>query len=179
MSRGRRPARPWWTVAKTLAQVFALWFVALIALPIGISIVEIELAVQRFPGYPQLAAIGLVVFGALGMWAALTLALAGRGTPLPMDETRRLVVTGPYAHVRNPFAIALLGQTTAVGIALGSVPVLIYVAVLGAWLYFYVRPREEGQLRERFGAAWIEYQRNVRAFRPRLSPYTPRATKPS
>ncbi len=170
--RVARPARPLWNVAKTLFELVVFWFMAVIALPIGISIVEIDLAIQRFPGYPQTAAVGFALFAALGLWAALTLAIAGRGTPLPMDEARRLVVTGPYAHVRNPLAIALLGQGTAVGVAMGSVPVLLYVAAVGAWMYFRVRPREERHLAKRFGTAWTDYSRNVRAFRPRLSPYS-------
>jgi protein-S-isoprenylcysteine O-methyltransferase Ste14 len=98
----------------------------------------------------------------------LTLAIAGRGTPLPVDEARRLVVTGPYAYVRNPLIIAALGQGTAIGLAFGSVPVLLYVAVSGAWWYFYARPREEAHLHDRFGKRWLDYRNNVRGFRPGL-----------
>jgi protein-S-isoprenylcysteine O-methyltransferase Ste14 len=169
--RPARPARPWWNVVKTLLDIALFWFIALIALPIGVAIVEIDLAIQRFPGFPQTAAVGFALFAALGLWAALTLAIAGRGTPLPMDEARRLVVTGPYAHVRNPLVISLLGQGTAFGLAMGSVPVLLYVAALAAWLCVRVRRREERHLAKRFGKAWTDYSRNVRAYRPRLSPY--------
>lgn len=156
---------------KTLLEMAVFWFVFLIALPIAISVVEVELAVQRFPGYPVLAALLLAFFSVVGLWAALTIAINGQGTPLPLDEARRLVVTGPYAYVRNPIAIAAMGQGTAIVLALGSYPVMIYIFAFGLWLYFYSRPREERHLHERYGERWVDYTRAVRAYRPRLTPY--------
>jgi protein-S-isoprenylcysteine O-methyltransferase Ste14 len=170
--RPARPATVWWNVTKTLFEFLALWFIFLIALPIGIAVIEVQLAMQRFPGYPVVASILLGLFALLGLWAALTLAVAGRGTPLPVDEARRLVVTGPYAYVRNPMAISALGQGTALVLALGSYPVMAYVLAAGLWVYYYSRPREERHLKKRYGDRWMEYQREVRAFRPRLRPYT-------
>ena len=167
------PAGPWWNVLKTLVVVFTFWFIALFALPIGISIVEVDLAIQRFPGFPRLATVLFGLFSLLGLWSALTLAIAGRGTPLPLDETRRFVVKGPYAYVRNPLTISILLQGTAIALALGSIPVSIYVLALGAWLYFYARPREERHLKDRFGKRWSDYVKHVRAYRPRVTPYRP------
>lgn len=169
--RPAHPARTWWNVTKTLLGIVFLWLVFIIALPIGISIVEVELAIQRFPGFPLTAAIALGGFALLGLWAALALAIEGRGTPLPVDEARRLVVGGPYAFVRNPLIISALGQGTAIGLAFGSIPVLIYVAVCAVWWYYYARPREEAHMKDRFGNRWLDYAANVRAFRPRLKGY--------
>ena len=169
--RRARPAGVWWNVTKTLLEVLSFWFVFLFALPIGISIVEVELAAQRFPGYPVIAAILLGVSTLLALWAALTIAIDGHGTPLPVDEARQLVVTGPYAYVRHPLAIASMGQGTAVVVALGSYPVMIYIAAVGLWLYFYARPREDRHLKERYGTKWTQYAKEVRAYRPRLTPY--------
>jgi protein-S-isoprenylcysteine O-methyltransferase Ste14 len=171
--RRARPAGVWWNVTKTLLEILVFWFVVLIALPIAISIVEVELAVQRFPGFPALSATLLGLFSLLGIWAALTIAIAGRGTPLPLDEARRLVTSGPYAYVRNPMAIAIAGQGAAIVLALGSIPVMLYFLILIAWMYFYSRPREERHLRERFGQRWTDYRKHVRAYRPRLTPYRP------
>jgi protein-S-isoprenylcysteine O-methyltransferase Ste14 len=171
IDRRARPAASWWNVTKTLVEIIALWFVFLIALPMVISIVEVKLAMQRFPGYPVLAAIMLAVFTLLGLWAALTLAIAGRGTPLPVDEVRTLVIAGPYAYVRHPIAIAAMGQGTAMVLTLGSYPVMIYVLAVAVWFYFVGMRKEERHLRQRFGERWKDYERQVRAFRPRLTPY--------
>lgn len=172
--RPARPARAWWNVAKTLVEIASLWFVFLIALPIGISVIEVELAIQRFPAYPVVAAFGLGAFSLLGLWAALTLAVQGRGTPLPVDEARRLVIAGPFAYVRNPLIVSALGQGTAMGLAFGSVPVLLYVAAGAVWWYFYARPKEEAHLEDKFGKRWLDYKQHVRAFRPRVTPHRPR-----
>lgn len=169
--RPARQARTAWNVAKTLTLLLTFWFLFLLVLPIGISIVEVELGIQRFPPQPALAVAGLVVFSALAAWAALALAIAGAGTPAPFDTARDLVVTGPYAFVRHPLVIAAGGQGVAIGLALGSVPVLAFVVLSIAFWYFVVRRPEERNLEQRFGDAWRRYARAVRGFRPRLSPY--------
>ena len=50
----------------------------------------------------------------------------GEGTPLPLDQTNRLVVSGPYYYVRNPMAIAGIGQGLSVALIFQSLPVGIY-----------------------------------------------------
>ena len=169
--RPARPARPWWNVLKTLLLLLLFWFVFLFVLPIAISVVEVDLGIQRFPSQLFLAGIGLLVFSALGLWAAVTLAIAGQGTPASFDTARAFVVRGPYAYVRNPLVIGAMGQGVAIGLTLGSVPVLAYFATSFVIWYFLIRPGEERDLDARFGEAWRHYARRVRAFRPRLTPY--------
>ena len=41
------------------------------------------------------------------------MAVTGRGTPLPFDAARDLVVSGPYRLVRNPMVVAGLTQSLA------------------------------------------------------------------
>ena len=138
----------------------------LFAIPIGISIIEIDLGIQRFPPQPLLAGPMLAIFTLLVLWSAMTLAVKGRGTPLSLDPTRVFVATGPYAFIRHPFVAGMTGQIVALGIALGSIPVIAYAAVALAVWYYGVRPREERSLDARFGARVQEYRRKVRGFRP-------------
>ena len=158
-------------VIKTLIFLVLFWFLFLLALPIAVSIVEIEVGIQRFP--PQLAVASLLlgVFTLLSLWAALYLAVAGRGTPAAFAPPREFVINGPYAYVRHPFVIASIGQGVGIGIAMGSIPVMFYVAALTTVYYFLVRPSEERTLEQRHGDAARAYSRNVRGFRPRLTPY--------
>jgi protein-S-isoprenylcysteine O-methyltransferase Ste14 len=165
-----------WSLAKTLVEIILLWSTFLFALPIGISIVEIDMGLQRFPPQPAIAGVLLMLFTAIGLWAVVVLAVRGRGTPLPFDPPRRLVIEGPYGHLRNPLAAATLGQATAIALALGSVPVTAYVLVAALVWHFVIRPREEATLEQRFGAGWRRYTRNVHAWRPRLTRYEPRWT---
>ena len=158
-------------VLKTIVLLVLFWFVFLFAIPIGVSIVEIELGIQRFPPQLPLAAIMLGAFTLLAVWAALTLAFAGRGTPAPFAPPQQFVASGPYAYLRHPFVTAFIGQCVGMGIAMGSIPVIVYAAVSLIVYYFLIRPGEERKLVERFGEPVRAYFRAVRGFRPRLRPY--------
>jgi protein-S-isoprenylcysteine O-methyltransferase Ste14 len=164
MSRTRTAAN----VAKTLLFLFAFWAVFLFALPMAISVVEIGLGIQRFPAMPRIAGLLILCSTALAIWAALTLATAGDGTPVALDPPRVLTTKGPYAYIRHPFAAAATAQIIGLGLALGSVPVLVYAAGSMALWYFVIRPREERTLDQRFGQAAREYRGAVRGFRPRF-----------
>ena len=142
------------------------WSVFLLAIPYGVSIIEVELGVQRFPSQLWLALPLLVLSTLLVVWAAMTFAVRGGGTPMPLDPPREFVTTGPYAYVRHPFVAGVSGQIVAMGIILGSGPVISYAAVVLALWYYGVRPREERVLDQRFGARVKEYRRRVRGFRP-------------
>ncbi len=158
-------------VIKTTVFLIALWSIVLFALPIGISILEIEVGIQRFPPKPLLAGPLLLLGTLLALWAAFTLALSGQGTPLAVDPPRALAITGPYAYVRHPFVIGVVAQIVALGITLGSIPVIGYAAVSLIVWYYGIRPREERTLEERFGPDARAYFQHVRGFRPRLTPY--------
>lgn len=78
---------------------------------------------------------------------------------------------GPYAFVRNPMALAGMGQGLAVGIYLGSVMVMVY-ALAGSLVWNYVaRPLEEIELVEKFGSSYERYRAEVKCWWPRLTPY--------
>jgi len=92
----------------------------------------------------------------------------GKGTPLPLDCPNQLVIKGPYKFVRNPMAVAGIGQGVSVGVIFGSYLVIIY-ALSGAFLWhLLVRPIEEKDLEERFGKAYLDYKLNTRCWIPRL-----------
>ena len=90
----------------------------------------------------------------------------GGGTPLPLDQTNFMVTSGPYRYVRNPMAIAGIGQGICVAIFFQSVPILVY-ALLGAIIWHWVvRPYEERDMVERFGDSYLEYRRRVSCWVP-------------
>lgn len=115
-----------------------------------------------------------IAAGALGLWSGWTLAVVGRGTPLPLDPARRLVVAGPYLYVRNPMALSGVMQGVGVGLWCGSWLVIAY-AVNGALLWHaVVRPQEEYELSERFGDDYAAYRRVRKCWLPRFTPLPPR-----
>ena len=123
------------------------------------------------------AAVGgaaLIGLGLLLMYLTITLfARAGKGTLAPWDPTERLVVAGPYRHVRNPMISGVLSMLLGEGMLLGSPGILICAAVFFAVNATYIPLVEEPGLVRRFGDEYVAYRRNVPAWIPRLRPWSP------
>lgn len=84
-----------------------------------------------------------------------------------------LIVSGPFAHVRNPLYLGNILIYTGLGVM--SFAVFPYLQIAGL-LFFYFQYRmiikeEEKYLQSTFGAAFEDYKRNVPRFIPRISPY--------
>ena len=153
-------------VVKTLVQIVCIWILALVVMPFIILRAFENIATPKIDIF---LFIGLVVFAccsALGLTSAYVMVRDGSGTPLPLDQTNRLVVTGPYHYVRNPMAIAGIGQGIAIALIFQSIPIFVY-ALLGALVWhLVVRPIEERDLIRRFGDAYLDYQQNVSCWIP-------------
>jgi protein-S-isoprenylcysteine O-methyltransferase Ste14 len=125
------------------------------------------------------AALLLVGVGLIG-WTVALFAGIGRGTLAPWDPTSRLVVRGPYRHVRNPMISGVLAVLLGEAALFGSVAVLIWAAVVFAVNAVYFVAVEEPGLRRRFGAEYGAYAARVPRWlpRPRQRQRPPRAARP-
>lgn len=174
-SRTSRSNQTTFNIAKTLLQTVIFWGFFLFVVPALISWIESRTGLLEFRfdlgNVKWLAAVMFALAGSLGIWSGVTMAALGKGTPLPFDCPSTLVVAGPYRHVRNPMVIAGLAQGIAVGMWLGSWPVIIY-SLLGApvWMIF-VQPWEERDLSARFDEEYVCYRSAVKCWIPRLRPY--------
>jgi protein-S-isoprenylcysteine O-methyltransferase Ste14 len=111
-----------------------------------------------------LIALGL----ALVAWTVGLFATVGGGTLAPWDPTVRLVIRGPYRHVRNPMIggvlLVLLGEAAV----FGSPALLIWFAAVLAANAVYIPLVEEPGLRDRFGEEYDAYRASVPRWLPRL-----------
>ncbi len=83
-------------------------------------------------------------------------------------EGHELISTGPYAIVRNPIYLAMLGMYVASALAVTRWPAaLVGLIVFLAGTAIRIRA-EENLLRGAFGARFSDYARRVPAFFPRL-----------
>jgi protein-S-isoprenylcysteine O-methyltransferase Ste14 len=118
-----------------------------------------------------------LAFAALGLTlAASTVRLfstRGRGTPAPWDPPRKLVVQGPYRHVRNPMISAVLAMLAAEALLLQALPLAAWMAFFFAANAVYFPLVEEQGLERRFGDDYRVYKANVPRWIPRLTPWTP------
>ncbi|HMJ03597.1 MAG TPA: isoprenylcysteine carboxylmethyltransferase family protein [Conexibacter sp.] len=123
---------------------------------------------------PVLLGLALIAAGfALWLWTVRLLARIGKGTLAPWDPTRRLVVAGPYRHVRNPMITAVLAVLAGEVALFGSLPLLIWFAAFFAINHALFQLHEEPGLARRFGDEYRAYKRNVPRWLPRRTPWSP------
>lgn len=114
----------------------------------------------------------LALAGAAWVVAAFVrFAVDGLGTPAPVAPPARLVVSGPYRHVRNPMYVAVVAAVVGQALLFGSVALLLYAAALAAAFAAFVRGYEEPRLRRRFGADYDAYRAAVPRWLPRVRPW--------
>jgi len=152
---------------KTLIQIICIWTITLIVFPILI----LKGFKTAIPTIAELNKIGLalfVIFSFIGLYSAVEIVRIGKGTPLPMDQTSNLVITGPYKLIRNPMAVAGIGQGISLSIILSSIHILMY-SILGAILWQYVvKPMEEKDMIRRFGSEYERYRDSVKCWIPKM-----------
>ena len=95
----------------------------------------------------------------------------GRGTLAPWSPTRKLVVIGPYRHVRNPMISGVLMTLLGESIVFGSLGILICFLLFFIINHIYFIYSEEPGLAKRFGDEYMTYKRNVPRWIPRLRPW--------
>lgn len=120
----------------------------------------------------SLALFLLSITSLIGVSANQTLCLQGRGTPIPLDPTKRLVTTGLYAYVSNPMQLSAALGWIVLGLFLQNI--WIMAASLMAWVFVQgmVRWHHRHDLLKRFPTGWPEYKANVPEWLPRWRPWT-------
>jgi protein-S-isoprenylcysteine O-methyltransferase Ste14 len=128
------------------------------------------------PARPQwalaLPGLALLALGiALVAWTVTLFVRVGRGTLAPWDPTSRLVVLGPYRHVRNPMISGVLAILLGEAALFGSLSLLLWATAVFAVNAVYLPLIEEPGLRRRFGEEYDAYRANVPRWVPRLRPW--------
>lgn len=118
-----------------------------------------------------LAALGI----ALSAWTALLFLTIGDGTPAPWNPPKKLVIRGPYRHVRNPMITSVLLTLIAEAAMFQSWAIALWMVLFFVLNSFYFPLFEEKDLEKRFGTAYLEYKSHVPRWVPRLRPWTPEA----
>ena len=154
-----------------LLSIALLPFVVVVLVPrallardaLNVSVPSATLLVSGRIAGALLFAAGFALFA----WCVLLFARVGRGTLAPWDPTRRLVIVGPYRHVRNP-------MITAVCTMLAGETLFFHSARIGAWLLLFAAINhvyfvlfEEPGLVRRFGEEYERYRAAVPRWLPR------------
>jgi protein-S-isoprenylcysteine O-methyltransferase Ste14 len=160
-----------WRLAKTT--VFSIVVPGSVGLLLPRLLLNPRQRWQILPAAQQAAGAAFIVAGVLiYLWCAWDFVVRGLGTPAPIDAPKKLVVNGLYRYTRNPMyvgvAAIILGQT----VYYGSLPVAVYLFLIGALFHMFVLLYEEPTLRRTFGEPYEEYCRSVPRWLPHLSRMT-------
>lgn len=118
--------------------------------------------------------IGIVLAATGFMFAVWTVRLflaTGKGTPAPWAPPKKLVVRGPYRHVRNPMITSVLVMLGAESLLFGSWHLAIWMLVFYLINNIYFLLVEEPGLEQRFGDNYRRYKTNVPRWIPRRQPW--------
>src|SRR3974390_1334708 len=152
--------------------MLARWLLALVTLP-GTVVVLIPFGLLRLSGRfgleCSIAAPGsvrlwlaLVPLGSglgVGLWTMGFFWRFGAGTPAPWDPPTRLVIRGPYRHVRNPMILSVLALLLGEAVLFGSWLLLGWMLLFFGGNSVYFPLSEEPKLQQRFGRGYVEYCR--------------------
>jgi len=113
---------------------------------------------------PITQAMGVSMFFgglALFVYCSRLFARIGRGTPIPIDPPRELVISGLYRFTRNPIYVAQVAILLSYFLYFGQLALLAHAVAWALLVQGWVVWVEEPGLRQRFGAAYVTYTQEV------------------
>jgi len=104
----------------------------------------------------------LVVLGVFFLlWTIKAQREIGKGTPMPLMATQKLVVQKPYSYCRNPLAFGLLNFYFGISLVIGSPGSLVMVGIFATIILSYIKFIEEKELAQRYGAEYLAYKKRT------------------
>lgn len=111
-----------------------------------------------------LMAIGAAIYGRC-VWDFVSF---GKGTPLPIDPPKRLVIRGLYRYSRNPMYVGLITMIAGWAILFGSIILVGYGVFLFVFFSVFVHFHEEPHLSREFGDEYEACKAQVGRWLPRV-----------
>ncbi len=116
-----------------------------------------------------IVAIGCIGFGlSLVAWSGFAQITVGRGTPIPVMPTQRLITTGSYSLCRNPMLLGTTIYYLGIGFFMNSPSFACLTLLFLVGSAIYIKLVEEKKLEAQFGEEYREYRRNTPFLIPRL-----------
>jgi protein-S-isoprenylcysteine O-methyltransferase Ste14 len=126
---------------------------------------------RRSGPIPSLLIMG-IFFLVLGLgiylWTVWDFASVGKGTPLPLDAPRKLVVCGLYRYIRNPMYLGVLLVILGWAMVFADAWLLGYALAVFVAVHVFVLFYEEPRLKHLYGAQYEAYSRAVGRWLPCL-----------
>ncbi len=100
-------------------------------------------------------------------------AVKGGGTPAPVAPPSQLVISGLYAHVRNPMYVGVLLAVFGQALLFASAALIAYGVTLWFVFLLFILYYEEPRLARAFPETYPPYAASVPRWIPRLTPWRP------
>jgi protein-S-isoprenylcysteine O-methyltransferase Ste14 len=115
----------------------------------------------QIPGGRPLGSL-LAVAG-IAVWAYCSglFSRIGKGTPVPLEPPKHLVIEGLYRFSRNPMYVAQVAYLVGLFVYRGDLALALYAVLYAAVIHASVVRTEEPELRERFGEEYLRYTEEV------------------
>jgi protein-S-isoprenylcysteine O-methyltransferase Ste14 len=117
---------------------------------------------------PVIGVLLMIVGWLFANWTVKVQFSFGRGTPIPLMATQRLIIKAPYTYCRNPMTLGTAIVYLGVAIWLGSFSAVGLGLVYPVGILVYIKLIEEKELEERFGSEYLEYKMRTPFLIPRL-----------
>jgi len=148
----------------------AVFWYGIITLLVFVSLgVDRFLPIQLLMSNPAALSISvpmLTIGGGVVLWKYY-LFFRARGSPVPFNPPRSMVIKGLYAHTRNPMMLGYFTLLFGLGVLLNSFSLIfIFAPVFIMGNVLYLKFIEEKEMEKKFGEQYLEYKRRVPMFVP-------------
>jgi len=143
---------------------------------IPILIIILSLSVDTYFNLPRfkwrynsilsfsLISIGLLLIA----WTVWTQLKIGKGGPLPIVPTQKLIVVGPYKYCRNPMMLGAILYYFGISFYQHSFSALFFTILFFLLFVLYVKVIEEKELAMRFGGVYLNYKETTPFIIPKV-----------
>ena len=147
------------------------WIIIPLFIVVGSGFMDSWLSVPRFfhrSVNPVIALVLMVAGWLFANWTVKVQFSFGKGTPIPLMATQKLVVKRPYTYCRNPMTLGTTAFYWGVAAWAGSIWALILALIYPVGILIYIKLVEEKELEQRFGLEYLEYKRRTPFLIPRF-----------
>jgi len=116
----------------------------------------------------SMALVFIVAGWLFANWTVKVQFSSGRGTPIPLMATQKLIVKRPYTYCRNPMTLGTTAFYLGIAMWTGSLSALGLSLIYPIGILIYIKLFEEKELEERFGFEYLEYKRKTPFLIPRF-----------
>ncbi len=147
------------TVIVGLILLFLIW----VLLPLSFIKLNNALGLPVYDFRP-LKLIGLLLIGiavSTDIYLFYLFKVYGKGTPVPVEPSKKVIETGLYKYTRNPMYLGHLTIYLGLFLYFGYLTLLILFLLAAAALHILVSKWEEPDLKKRLGKEYTDYLQKV------------------